>query len=212
MSYLRIGLAAERIGVTAKTIRRWDNNGMIKCTRTIGGHRRIAITEIERITINPEKKKKDYKRGKRKIAIYCRVSSHDQKKKGDLERQVKVVKKWLNERGEKEIIVFQEVGSGLNTKRRKLATLCKMIERKEIDKVVITYSDRITRFGYEFLQNYFLSHGTEIKVLNHKEEQSIEEEMVQDMIAIITSFSGKIYGLRSHKNKKRKRITLVETC
>jgi len=57
MSYLRIGLAAERIGVTAKTIRRWDNNGLIKCTRTIGGHRRIAITEIERISINPEKRK-----------------------------------------------------------------------------------------------------------------------------------------------------------
>ncbi|MFX0065886.1 MAG: IS607 family transposase [Candidatus Hermodarchaeota archaeon] len=134
-----------------------------------------------------------------KTAIYTRVSSHDQKKKGDLDRQIEAAKEYCEERGASNPRVFHDVSSGLNTKRSGLTRLCRAIERKEIDRVIITYPDRLTRFGLSYLMNYFGSHGATIEVMKQPLDQSMEEELVQDMVAILTSFSGRVHGLRSAK-------------
>jgi predicted site-specific integrase-resolvase len=77
-----------------------------------------------------------------------------------------------------------------------------MISNNEIDTIIVNYKDRLTRFGFEYLETNFNSHGATIVVLNHEEVQDPQKELVDDLIAIVTLFSGKIYGLRSHKVKK----------
>ena len=197
--FYKISNAAYILGVCTKTIRRWDASGKIECKRTVGGHRRISMLEIERILYN-EKSPSDYQL-KRKIAIYSRFSSHEQKKKGDLDRQVQYAREYCREKQCSPGFIFQDVGSGLNAKRSGLRKLCKLVEKGHVSKVILTYSDRLTRFGFEYLKAYFASHGTTFQIINKKQDCSMQEELVQDLIAIITSFSGRVHGMRSHKRK-----------
>ncbi|TXT62017.1 MAG: hypothetical protein BAJALOKI1v1_1050011 [Promethearchaeota archaeon] len=74
-----------------------------------------------------------------------------------------------------------------------------MVNNNEVSAVIVTYKDRLTRFGFNYLESYFTSHGTRIIVLNREEVQDPQKELVDDLIAIVTSFSGKVYGYRSHK-------------
>jgi len=196
---LRIGEAAELIGVSTRTIRRWDKAGRISCFRTIGNHRRIKFIEIQRITTG-----KELPEIESHSAIYARVSSHEQKQKGDLKRQIDSVVNFCGLNGYKNPIIFQDVGSGLNTKRKGFLKLCHAIEKGEIHKILLTYPDRLTRFGFRYLEHYFNSHGAEIKIINGSPEMSVEKELIQDLIAIITSFSGRVHGLRSARARKRK--------
>ncbi|MFX0064972.1 MAG: IS607 family transposase [Candidatus Hermodarchaeota archaeon] len=206
--YVAIGEASKRLGVCIKTIRRWDKDGKIHCYRTPGGHRRFALVEIERI-ISGDLTEEVACLGvseslhASKTAIYARVSSHDQKKKGDLDRQIEIAKEYGEERGVSNPRVFKDVSSGLNTKRSGLLRLCEAIERKEIDRVICTYPDRLTRFGLSYLTNYFGSHGATVEMMEQPPTQSMEEELVQDMAAIITSFSGRVHGLRSAKKRRK---------
>lgn len=208
--YVTIGEASKRLGVCIKTIRRWDKGGKIQCYRTPGGHRRFALIELERIisgglTDELEREGEMGSLNGSKTAIYARVSSHDQKKKGDLDRQIEVAKEYCEERGTSNPKVFKDVSSGLNTKRSGFMRLCEAIERKEIDRVICTYPDRLTRFGLSYLTNYFGSHGATVEVMKQPPTQSMEEELVQDMVAIITSFSGRVHGLRSAKKRQKTR-------
>lgn len=197
--YVRVGIAAYLIGVCPETIRRWTNEGKMTCIRTVGGHRRIALIEIKRLLLGdgsdaPQKK----------MAVYARVSSHDQKKKGDLARQVKTAQDYCRKQGDGDPFLFTDVASGLKTDRPGLAKLCKQVAQGQIRSVVITYPDRLTRFGLEYLDRLFRRAGTTITALQQPPSQSVQEELVQDLIAIITSFSGRVHGLRSHKNKQVK--------
>ncbi|KUK04554.1 MAG: putative resolvase [Methanosarcinales archaeon] len=95
-----------------------------------------------------------------------------------------------------------DVSSGLNENRKGLKQLFKLIESGEITKVVITYRDRLTCFGFHYLEQYFSSHSVEIEVIFDDEEKTPEKELVEDLLAIVTSFAGKLYGMRSHKKKR----------
>jgi excisionase family DNA binding protein len=188
--------AKELLGVSTKTIQNWDKAGIINLVRTPGGRRRIPLSEIERIRgESPLSQKK-------KLAIYARVSSNEQKQKGDLERQTDFIKENI---GEDFLIVdtVSDVGSGLNDKRKGLHKLMKLAKEKEITDIAIRYKDRLTRFGYGYLEEYFNSHGVNIHVLDQEEgAKTVQEELADDLISIITSFSGKLYGLRSKKHKE----------
>lgn len=81
--------------------------------------------------------------------------------------------------------------------------LLKLVCKGKISKVIVSYKDRLTRFGYEYLEDFFNSYGVEIVVLNKREEVSVQQEMIDDLIALVTSFSGKMHGMRSWKNKKQ---------
>jgi len=144
---LRIGQAATLLQVSTKSIRRWDKAGKICCFRTPGGHRRITLIEIERI-----KSGQDMPKISLQPAIYARVSSHEQKRKGDLQRQIETSQQYCESQGFKTPQVFQDTGSGLNTKRRGFSKLCQAIEQGKVNHVVLTYPDRLTRFGFLYLE------------------------------------------------------------
>ncbi len=181
--------ASKILGVSVKTLQLWDKEGKIRCIRTPGGRRRIPESEIKRILGLKEE---------RKIIGYARVSSNKQKE--DLERQIELIKSYAKERGWK-IEILKDIGSGLKENRKNFQKLLKMIINREVSKVIIAYPDRLTRFGFKTLEELFKGYGCEIVVIN-KEEKTPQEELIEDLITIISHFAGKLYGMRSHKYKK----------
>ncbi len=150
--------ASKLLGVAVRTIQRWDKEGKIRCVRTVGGKRRVPESEIKRILGIHEK---------RKIIGYTRVSSYTQK--DDLERQIELIKNYAKERGW-EIEILKDIGSGLKEDRRSFQKLLRMVMNKEVSKVIAAYSDRLVRFGFKTLEQFFKSYGTEIIVINRKEK------------------------------------------
>ena len=101
---------------------------------------------------------------------------------------------------------MKEVGSGLNDRRRKLQELMVMVLDHKVSRVFVTYRDRLTRFGFHYLETIFNHEGVRIIVIRDAaHERSVQEELVEDMMALIASFSGKLYGLRSGKNRKKQK-------
>ncbi|MBW1727578.1 MAG: recombinase family protein [Deltaproteobacteria bacterium] len=127
-SWLRIGRAAEELGVCPKTLRRWERAGKIRCVRTVGGHRRFSVLEVSRVRAGRKQVQSI------RAALYCRVSSHQQKKQGDLDRQVEAVVEHCKKKGYDIVGKHRDVGGGLNAKRRGLRRLCERIEKGEIIK------------------------------------------------------------------------------
>ncbi|WP_446715585.1 IS607 family transposase [Bacillus sp. OTU530] len=192
----RLSEAAKILAVSVRTLQRWDVDGKVKFIRTPNGKRRISEREIQKILGEPPAESLE-----RKLVIYARVSSHEQKRKGDLERQVQIVRRKIDRSLFSSIDIVEDVGSGLNDKRKGLLKLLTMAKEKQITDVAVRYKDRLTRFGFEYLQFYFESHDVKLHVLDDKEKAStIQEELVEDLLSIVTSFSGKLYGSRSNKN------------
>jgi len=98
--------------------------------------------------------------------------------------------------------VYADIRSGLNFKRKDLLRLLDDVLSKKVSKIYVTHEDRLARFGFDLLSWVCGKYGTEIVVVNSKDASSPQEELVQDLIAVITSFSAKLYGLRSHKTRK----------
>jgi putative resolvase len=181
--------AKKLLGVTTRTIQRWDKEGKIRVVRTIGGRRRIPESEIKRILGVKEEEE-------RVVVGYARVSSTTQK--DDLERQKQLIRSYA-ENGE--IQILSDVGSGLNENRKGFLRLLEMVTERKVSKVIIVYEDRLTRFGFETLRRVFQVFGTAIEVIN-SEERAPQEELVEDLVTIVSHFAGKIYGVRSNKYKE----------
>lgn len=137
--------------------------------------------------------------------MYCRVSSHDQKKSGDLERQVGRVTTHCADKGYKVVKVFQEVGSGMSDTQPKLNRLFKMVNANEVDRVVVEFKDHLVRFGFSYLQTYFASHGVTVEWVGEVLGKTYEEELVEDILTLMSSFSSRIYGRRSAERRKAKK-------
>jgi excisionase family DNA binding protein len=198
-----IGMASELIGVCIKTLRRWDKKKQIRCVRTPGGHRRFPVQEIQKLLAGKEVHSKVKAPPANKCALYGRVSSHKQNKRGDLERQIDVMKAHVKDENMEIYRVYKDVGSGLNTNRRGLWRLLRDAKANKFSTIFINYKDRLTRFGYKYLNTYLSEFGVNLSCLNKLSDKSPESEMVEDLVAIIHSFSGKLYGLRSAKNRKK---------
>ena len=185
--------ACRRLGVHPNTLRKWDREGKISVVRTVGGRRRIPESEVERLIgfVRPD--------ASRKAVIYVRVSSHDQKQKGDLERQKQSLLDYVRSRGYEVVAVLEDVASGLNENRKSLSKLFGFVDGRKIGVVAVAFKDRLTRFGFRYLERYFSSHGVRVEVVNGEEPKDAYQELVEDLIALVSSFAGKLYGLRSHK-------------
>jgi putative resolvase len=181
------------LGVHPNTLRKWDREGKVRVVRTVGGRRRIPESEVERLMgfVKPDVS--------RKAVIYVRVSSHDRKQRGNLERQKQSVLDYAKSRGYEVTAVLEDVASGLNEERESLSKLFGLVEERRIGVVVVAFKDRLTRFGFRYLERYFSSHGVRIEVVNGEEPKDAYQELVEDLIALVPSFAGKLYGLRSHK-------------
>lgn len=193
---LSVKKASEILGITTITLKRYSEK-TIKPILTEGGHRRYKLSDI--LGLKGEKPFED--RLNKIVCCYIRVSSHDQKKNGDLDRQKSRVLQHATENDYKVGYILEEVGSGLNDNRSKLKKLMKLANSHEIKKVVIEHKDRLTRFNFNIYKEYFESHNVKIEIIEEELNRTFEEELVQDMISLMSSFSAKIYGKRSHKNK-----------
>ena len=196
MRHISIGEAAIILGLSVVTLRRWDRLGLLKPVfRTFGNHRRYNLDDITKLH-----QKDSYTN---KVIGYSRVSSFDQKK--DLETQTQVLTNYIKERYDNfEFEIIEDLGSGLNYKKRGIKRLIKLICNQEISKLVITHKDRLLRFGSEIIIQLCEKFNIEVIILdsNLDAEESFEKTLINDIISIMTVFSAKLYGKRSHKNKK----------
>ncbi len=191
-----ISQAARRLGVCSKTIRRWDAQGFIHCLRTPGNHRRISLSEVNRLLGIFHREVLEHP-DKKRCAVYARVSGHRQKTDGDLDRQLKTLTTYCRRHFKTRPQVFTDIGSGLNMKRRRLRRLLNLTQKGIIDTLFITYRDRLARFGVDLIEHILTDYGVRLVILHEPLSQFPQEELVTDMMALIASFSGRVYGLRA---------------
>ncbi len=176
---LRVGAAAHELGLHPMTVRRWIKAGRIGVVQ-VGREVRVPRSEIERIV----------------GSIDGRVSGQGQK--DDLETQLERLQAWAKtERKGQETLVLSDIGSGLKAGRRHLQRLLKLVCEDKVAQVVITSEDRLTRFGQAFLETLFSCFDVTLTVLEPGEEKTPEQELTDDLLALIASFSGRLYGMRS---------------
>ncbi len=186
-----VNKASEILGVSISTLRRWEEEGKLIAERTPGGHRRYDSTKLTRF-INK-------KENKRLTIAYARVSSNDQKE--DLARQINNIETYCIANGY-QFKTIKDMGSGLNFNKKGLNDLIDLICSNEVERVVVNYKDRLMRFGYEMFEEFAKYHEVTIEVINLTEDKTYEEELVEDVLSIITVFSSKLYGARSQKTKE----------
>lgn len=199
--------ASEILGVSKSTLRRWDDEGKLKPHRTgTRGHRRYDTDEL-----------KDYMgivkeeiANELGVAVYCRVSSADQKSHGDLERQKLRLLEYCASQHYRVDYVMDEVGSGMNDKRKKLRKLMKLAREHKFSKLVIERYDRLTRFNYELLVEYFESHGVDVEYTESVLSESFEADLVKDMLSLLAVFSAKLYSRRGKENRKKRKEAKVK--
>ena len=187
---LRSGEVAKRLGLHPLTVRRWVKEGKIAAI-PIGREARIPITEVERLL------------GEKRagiIVMYGRVSGYEHKE--DLQRQVQQLEQWaLVARTGQKTMTLTDRRSGLITERKGLQKLLALVQDYQVAEVVVTCSDRLTRFGLSYLQTLFSGYGVTLTILHSDEEQTPEQELTADLLAIIASFAGRLYGVRSRKQQ-----------
>lgn len=192
---------AKRIlNVSKSTLQRWDNSGKLVALRTEGGHRRYKLSDIENVLGIVNNKEEDNK--KVVVATYARCSTPDQKAHGDIERQSMRLFEYCAKHKYKVEHIIKDMGSGLNDKRKGFTKLCNLVVNKKINKVIIEHKDRLTRFQYNLIEFFFNSYGVEIELLD-KKEYTEQEELVNDMMMLIASFSGRLYSARAKENRKK---------
>lgn len=197
---INITEAAKQLGVSVDCLRKWDKSGKLIALRTSGGHRRYKQSDISKLQgIEIEETNQDI------TAIYCRVSSQDQKKNGDLDRQKARLFEHCTKQKYKVEYCFDEVCSGMKAVRPKLKQLFKLIEEKKVNRVVIEHKDRLTRFMFEIFAQYFQSHGVEVECVEEVLPKNFENELVEDILSLLSSFSSRIYGKRSAERRKKKK-------
>ena len=186
---LSVGQVAKLFGVCTKTIRRWCATGRLKVhLRTVGQHRRFRLADFEPLLAIPQ--------DQRKVIGYARVSSHDQK--NDLVTQSQRLSDW----GCDEVIA--DLGSGLNCKKPGLKRLLSRIHSGQVKTLVLINEDRLLRFGTEVVFWLCRKMGTDVTILEKKPDASFEEELVKDVITLMTVFCARLYGRRSNKKRLAK--------
>nr|WP_231475449.1 IS607 family transposase [Persephonella sp. KM09-Lau-8] len=186
----------EVYGISRTTLINWEKKGLLSPIRTPGGQRRYRREDIEKILQLTDKEENEPKAD---TVIYARVSTKKQEEY--LKNQIKRLEKFAKENGYKYEII-SEIASGVNEKRRGLRKLLNKIKRGEVKTVIIEYPDRLARFGYEYLKFFMETFGVKLIVVNGKEEtEDLNKELAEDLIAIVTSFSARIYGARGGKKK-----------
>lgn len=181
----KVSQYAKKYGVTIRTVWNWMYDGKLKTERT--STNRILIVEDEDKQINDA------------VAIYARVSSSENK--DNLCRQRERLENYCAAKGYKVIRVVEEIGSGLNDKRKKLESL---LMDESVKKIVVEHSDRFSRFGMNYIEKLLKLQGREIEVIN--EQSNDRDDLMQDFVSIITSFCARLYGQRRNRRRTEKII------
>ena len=189
--YLSINKVAKQLNKSAQTLRNWEKTGeLIPAYKTKSGYRYYTEEQITKLLGTEEKER---------VTIgYCRVSSR--KQQDDLERQTENMRNYLCAKGYK-FEIITDIGSGINYNKVGLNILLDKVIKGEVDKIVILHKDRLLRFGFELVENLCKRYGTSIEVVDNTPKTE-EQELVEDLIQIITVFSCKLQGKRANKMKK----------
>ncbi|AUI36566.1 MULTISPECIES: IS607 family transposase [Geobacillus] len=193
MKYYSIGEFAKLIGKSQQTLRNWDKNNVLKPAYVApSGFRYYSEEQLHQILgikkATPPKK----------VVGYCRVSSR--KQKDELERQVEAVRTYMIAKGYS-FEIIEDIGSGINYTKKGLSRLIDMVCNHEVEKIVVLYKDRFVRFGFELIEQICQRYGTEIEIIDQTEKTE-EQELVEDLVQIITVFSCKLQGKRANRVKK----------
>lgn len=177
------------IGRTTNTLQKWDRKGILKAHR--------SPTNRRYYTHDQYLEYRGLKAAERGLTIvYARVSWIAQKP--DLTNQVKALESYCEQQHIKVDEWMQDIGSGLNYKRKQFNRLMELVELGEVRRIVIAHRDRLVRFGYGYFEAFCERHNTQIIVVNG-DTMSPEQELVQDLVTIITVFASRLHGLRSYK-------------
>ena len=197
--FISISQASELLGVHINTLRRWTDGGKIKCSKTIGNHRKYLLSEILSLQgkeVENENLNEDV------VAIYTRVNSNDQKQHGDLDRQKTRVMEYCVSKGYKIGYILDDCCSGMKYNRPKLDKLYQLVINREINKVVVEHKDRLVRFGFDCIKVFFNSYGVEIEYVEETLPKSFESELVEDVMSLMTSFTTKLHSRRKRQSKE----------
>lgn len=189
---------SEKLGVHFQTLRNWEKEGKIECIRSPGGKRFYDLSGFlkkydDNNNVLNESKTEILKRN----ICYCRVSSNSQKI--ELENQIKYLKmKYPNYE------LLSDIGSGINFNRPNFKKILNYGIKNEINTLVIAYKDRLCRISYDLIENILKEYSNCTIIIENEEDKSPEEELVDDMLQIITVFSSRLYGIRSYKKSLEK--------
>lgn len=184
-----------KLGLTS--LKYWEAKGILHPIKTPGGHRRYSEQEIQSMMgLNKTIQ------GKR-CSIYARVSTQKQADSGNLNRQFERLMEYGKTNGYNVISSHKEIASGLNENRKELKRLLSLITEEKVDVLLIEYKNRLARFGYRYLEEFCKAFGVTIIELEQRESKEPQEELVDDMISIVTSFSARIYGKRGGRVAKK---------
>ena len=181
------------LGVTTKTLREWDKSKRLVANRTVTDRRYYTRKQIYEF-LNMDYRQDD------KTYIYARVSTANQKP--DLDNQVEYAKRYCQSNGIEVTDVLTDISSGLNYKRKSWMAMMRQVENREVKRIVVASKDRFVRFGFEWFDDFCKRFGCELMVIEESDSKSPEQEMVEDLISIIHSFSCRIYGLRKYMTKE----------
>ena len=198
--YYKTGELAKMIGKQTRTVQSYCTRGEINSIIIPSGKRIISKDEVIKYL---KKSNLLYEDDNKIDLIYARVSTNKQKNRGDLDKQIEYITKEIITKNPKNLKIFSEVGSGLNDNRKELKKLLDIVMNNEVDRIFILYKDRLTRFGFNYLEQICNKFGTKIIVISDEiQEKSIQEELAEDIISIIHSFSSELYGMKNTIKEK----------
>jgi len=189
--------AAAALGVSVRTLQNWDRSGKLKAKRTPTGRRLYTQEQLD-VFFDDRRPKPE-----RVSIAYCRVSSQSQRP--DLKNQIVTIREFCKAAGVPNVEVIEEIGGGLNFKRKKFLDLIDMILARKVDRLILAHRDRLARFGFDLLRYLCRTHDCEIMVIDD-ERVSPEQEMVQDLMTIVHCFSSRLYGLRNYRKAIKKAL------
>ena len=191
---------ADLINVSTRTIQNYCDNKQLEAVRTPKGHRLITTKSLIDFL---DKQGVLLKEDDRSDVIYARVSSSKQFKRDVLDKQVNDIVNFAIHMNPQNLITITDVGSGLNDNRKGLNKLLKLIEEDKVKRIFINCKDRLTQFGFNYIEKICKFHNVEIIILSEEiNDKSISEELAEDIISVIHSFSGKMYDELRRKIKE----------
>ena len=186
-NYYTTGEVADLFQVSTKTIQKWDNKGILKFERSPTNRRVLPKETLIEYLKSKNMFYEDESLSKRDV-IYARVSTYGQQKQGVLDSQVDYI---LSNRNDlKNVLVLKELGSGLNSKRKKLLKLIDMILNDEVNRIFITHKERLMGFGFEYIEAICKHHDVEIVVIQIEEDDKlVKQELEKDINSLLATLS-----------------------
>jgi predicted site-specific integrase-resolvase len=191
---------AKRLGISVKTLHRWDESGKLKAKRTPSNHRYYTEDDLA------VAKGLQSVPSSRKVIVYCRVSSAKQRQ--ELKNQQLAMEQFCLARGLEVDEYLLEVGGGMNFKRRQFLLLVIEALEGKVSTIVVAHKDRLCRFAFDLIETLVSRAGTKIIVANQP-NLSPHQELVEDLLAIVHCFSCRLYGSRTYANHKVKAISEI---